>query len=29
MNELTKIDERVNEAVKAIEELEESFLAIQ
>jgi hypothetical protein len=29
MNELTTIDERVTEAVKAIEELEESFLAIQ
>ena len=25
MNELTTIDERVTEAVKAIEELEESF----
>jgi hypothetical protein len=29
MNELTTIDERVNEAVKAIEELEQSFLEIQ
>jgi len=29
MNELTTIDERVTEAVKAIEELEQSFLEIQ